>query len=506
MSDSPLASRVGAAVLEQGGNAVDAAVATAFVLSVVEPSMSGLGGRTQVLMRTPEGDFHGLDGTTVVPAAYPPGSVPSDEAAWGWETVAVPGTVAALAALQGTHGTWSLAQVLAPAIELAEEGFPLPGPEAERLARVADQLAALPGAAGLFLDADGLPHAPGAWFRQPVLAQTLRRLAEAGAEEFYRGSIARAMALDSERNGGSLRFEDLAAYRVEPARIARGEYRGYELVGTDLPASGATTILALQILEASGHAPAPGSAEWASLLSQSLHLAFEARGERLDSGGGEGSLDDPLLAKRLAARVALPGSLPPSGGDPAAEREPEHTTHLTVVDARGGIVALTQSVGPVMGARVATAELGFVHAATMGYLGDLKAGDRPMSSQSPLVVLRDGRPFLALGGAGARRIVSAVAAVVSAMVDGGLPLDQAMAAPRLHTTSNRIDLEARAGAAWDPAEADRLSAWGFQLRFRDDPPYFARLNAVAWTPEGVPLGVSDLRWSGAAVGASSRWP
>lgn len=152
-----------------------------------------------------------------------------------------------------------------------------------------------------------------------------------------------------------------------------------------------------------------------------------------------------------------------------------------------------------MGSKVVTPGLGFAYAATMGYLGDIGPGDRPMSSQSPLVVERNGRPFLVLGGAGARRIISAIVAVLSRSIDEGLPLPEAMAAPRLHTTGGRIDLESRDAAAWPGAVVADLRAMGFEVRTRGDAPYFARINAIAWEPDGTLVGMPDPRWAGRAA-------
>lgn len=496
VSGSAIASGVGARVLGAGGNAVDAAVATAFALSVVEPTMSGIGGRTQVLIRTAEGAYFGVDGTTEVPAGYPRGELPfDDDGAWGYRTVAIPGTVAALAAAQEAHGTWPLARVMAPAIALADTGFALPVDEAERIAAVARRLGESDGARHHFLRADGTPFGGGERFVQRDLAAVLRAIAERGPAAFYTGDVARRMADDVTANGGWLTYDDLAGYRAEPAELVRGSYHGYDLVGTYLPASGATSIQALHILENFDIAGRVGTAEWAALLAQSLEQSFEDRARAIaaqDIGAAE--LTSKARARELAGRVRVPA---------AAGRhlpyESPFTTHLSVADGRGGMVALTQSVGPTMGAKVVTPGLGFAYAATMGYLGDIGPGDRPMSSQSPLIVERDGAPVLVLGGAGARRILSAIVGVISRTVDEGLALPEALAAPRLHTTSGRIDLEVRDGAAW-PAEAVAdLRELGFEVRTRDEATYFARINAIAREPDGTLVGVSDPRWTGKAV-------
>jgi gamma-glutamyltranspeptidase / glutathione hydrolase len=495
VSGSALASETGAAALARGGNAVDAAVTTAFALSVVEPTMSGIGGRTQILIRTPDGSYHGVDGTTEVPAAYRRGMMPiDDEDAYGWGTIAIPGTIAALAAALEAHGTITLADAMAPAIRLAEQGFELPEDEARRIAAVAGRLGEFEGSRRHFLRADGTPYRAGELFVQKELAAVLRTVAEKGPDAFYSGDIARRMADDVTANGGWLRYEDLAGYRAESAELARGRYRGHELVGTYLPASGATTIQTMQILEhfdVAGHA---GTAEWIALLARALELAFEDRANDLASA--EMRVDDatsPQRAKELAARM----------GSPAAIREEAyegaHTTHLSVADAKGGVVALTQSVGPTMGSKVATAGLGFAYAATMGYLGDIGPGDRPMSSQSPLIVERDGQPVLVLGGAGARRIISAIVAVLSRVIDEQLELPAAMAAPRLHTTSGRIDVESHAAAAWADDVVSALRAAGAEVRTRDQAPYFARINAIGWERDGTLVGVPDPRWSGRAA-------
>ncbi|HUF50431.1 MAG TPA: gamma-glutamyltransferase [Longimicrobiales bacterium] len=502
VTGSALASRVGADVLAAGGNAVDAAVAAAFALAVVEPSMSGIGGRTQILLRTAAGSVAAIDGTTEVPAAWR-GGPEANEDAYGPRTIAVPGTVAALDAALRAHGTWPLARVLAPAMRLAEEGFALPAPEAERIASAAQRLREFEGSRRHFLKSDGSAYGAGATFRQPALARTLRSLAADGARSFYDGRIGAVLARELDAAGAFVTRADLAAYQAAESLIVRGRYRGHDIIGSYLPASGATAIEALQILEHFDLPALVGSAQWAALLHHALLASFSDRVVRREPARAKADwLTSSTHAARRAEeiRTRLAGARTDTRHDDGG-REPENTTHLSVADRHGNVVALTQSVGPTFGSKVASLELGFIHAATMEYLGALEPGTRRhWSSQTPLIVLRGDAPAYVLGGAGARRILSAVVATLSRAIDAGLPLDRALAAPRIHATPTRIDLEQRAGAAWTDAQADSLRALGIAVRMREDAPYFARINAIAYdhrTREWV--GVSDPRWEGAAL-------
>jgi N-acyl-D-amino-acid deacylase len=498
VTGAPIATRVGARVLADGGNAVDAAVAAAFALAVVEPTMSGLGGRTQILLRTADGRVAAIDGTTEVPVAYTSGAV-DDDGAYGYATIAVPGTVAALAEALRAHGTWPLVRVLAPAESLATHGFALPDAEARRIAGVARRLAEFPGSRRHFLRPDGTAYDGGEIFRQPALAGTLRTLAERGAGDFYRGELAATLVRELDASGSLVTAADLARYRAESSIVVRGAYRGHELISSYLPASGATTIGILQILGEFPLAGRVGSAPWAALVARALEAGFADRARVREPAHAKAAwLTSPALATERAAEIhASLSAVRGAGG-----AESEHTTHLSVADADGSVVALTQSVGPVMGSKVASPALGFVHAATMGYLGALEPGTRRhWSSQSPLLVVRDDRPVLVLGGAGARRIISGIVETVSRAIDGGLPLPDALAAPRLHPTSSRVDVEVRPGVAWQIAQIDSLRALDFDVRARDDAPYFARVNAIALDSlTGEWIGAADPRWSGLAAG------
>jgi gamma-glutamyltranspeptidase / glutathione hydrolase len=505
VTGSPIASRVGAHVLAQGGNAVDAAVATAFVLSVVEPTMSGIGGRTQILIRRHDGEYAGIDGTTQVPPSYAVEPPLSDDGAYGYETVAIPGTVAALSRALEEHGTWSWARVLAPAIELAERGFVLPPEEAARIASAAERLAEFDAASRYFLKPEGGTWQAGERFVQRDLAATLRRLAEHGADDFYRGEIARRIAADVSAADGAMTEEDLAQYRAEDAIVVRGRYRGRDLVGTYLPASGATTIQVLQMAEHFDLPRVAGTSDWIAVLVQALLIGFADRAADLGAPAEKAALiTSAEWAARRAAEIRSPIAL--HAGDDASltfvagADEPEHTTHLSVVDAHGGVVSLTQSVGPNLGAIAAADGLGFVYAATMGYLGAQRAGARPMSSQSPLIVEEDGQPLLVVGGAGARRIIPAIVAVLSRVLDGDEPFADAMHAPRFHAPANRIDVEVRPGTSWADTTIARLRELGFTVEARSEAPYFARINGIAWdAARGEYVGVADPRWHGGAV-------
>ncbi|HEX6307541.1 MAG TPA: gamma-glutamyltransferase [Longimicrobiales bacterium] len=502
VTDSRLASEVGAAVLAAGGNAVDAAVAAAFALAVVEPSMSGIGGRTQVLLRSADGEVSAIDGTTEVPASYPGGPVNVEDAS-GAATIAVPGTVAALDAALRAHGSWPLDRILEPAARLAEDGFILSAAEARRLDAAAPALRRFPGSRRHFLRPDGSAYQAGERFRQPALAGTLRALAEEGAHSFYRGRIADVIALELRDAGAYVTAQDLAAYTAEPAPIVRGRYRGYDLIGSYLPASGATTIEALQILEHFPLSSLAGGTRWAALLHAALNAAFADRVAAYEPARAKAQwLTSPELAVRRAQEIGTRiGISAASIGHRLEVREPEHTTHVSVADRSGTVVALTQSVGPSFGSKVASPHLGFLYAATMQYLGELERHTRRhWSSQSPLIVLRDGTPAFVLGGAGARRIISGIVATLSRAIDDSLTMEQALAGPRLHATPSRIDLEQRAHSAWTDAQLDSLRAFGLDVRARDDAAWFARINAIAYDrATGEWAGTPDPRGHGAAV-------
>ncbi len=510
VSSAPLATDVGREILEAGGNAVDAAVATAFALAVVEPSMSGLGGRTQILIRTGDNEFVGIDGTTEVPAGAPADDPDGDADSFGYRTIGIPGTVAALASAATSYGTKPLPELIAPALALAESGFTLPAEEAMRFSSAANQLGESDGARSYFLDGGTGAPAAGETFVQHDLARVLRAIADEGPDVFYRGWIAESISVDMERNGGFLRRADLAAYTARPSLIARGNYRGYDLIGTYLPASGATAIEALHILAQFDLAARAGSSEWVALVTQALLISFE---DRVADLGPPHQHAQTIVSKEWAAERSAdvwdPG-IPPSSPvtrPPATvpEFESAHTTHLSVADADGMLVALTQSLGPSMGSKVATPSLGFLYAATMGYLGESAPGDRPFSSQSPLIVMRGGEPAFVLGAAGARRIISAIVSVISRIVDQETSLEQAMAQPRLHPTEGKIVLERHDAISWPATVVNDLREFGFTAETRSTASYFARIHGISWdAAAGEFVGVADPRWVGTAGGAGDR--
>ena len=558
----PLAAEAGARMLEMGGNAADAAVAAAFAVSVVEPSMNSIGGRTQVLVGLPDGSFAGIDATTQAPATYDPATAP--QASYGYPTVGVPGAVAGLARLLADHGTLPLAEVMAPAIALAEDGFDILSGEAGRHRAGSGQLAEFEGSRAHFLDDSGRTLAAGERFVQPDLAATLRAIAEEGPDAFYRGAIAERIAADMEANGGAVTLESLAEYRALDAPVVRGSYRGHELVGTDIPASGAVSIGILHILEHFDLA-ALDQDDWASLVGTVVARVFDERAEAranaaswseglafmtdkawaaevaaglapvvasgaspaapdlVASGAGVGVAAGPSPAVASAparaardAASATPwsragdwGPAPPSYGvspqpwSRAGDWGPSngHTTHLSAADGSGMYVALTQTIGPNLGSKVATPGLGFLYAATLGgYLGHMEPGERARSSISPLMVLQDGEPVLVLGAAGGARIISAVVQAVLRVVDQGMSLPDALAAARVHPVEGGIAMETSPGIGWGPEVVAEVEARGLDVDEVDRDGAFGRIHGI-WVDRltGEIVGVADPDWEGAAV-------
>ena len=502
-SASKLATEVGATVLAQGGNAVDAAAATAFTLAVTEPTMSGLGGRTSIVIRTAGGEAYGIDGLNQVPHSFRDGAPP------GYGNAAIPGVPAALAHAVEKYGSWPLARIMAPAIRLAEEGFPLTPLEASRFANAADELRSFEGSRRNFLKPDGSAYAPGERFIQRELARTLRGIAEGGSRAFYQGWIADSIHSDMVRHGGFITRDELARYEALPAILVRGSYRGHDIVSNYDPAAGHVVIEALHIMEHFDLGKLPAT-EYASIVGQAMQLALS------DRSRGTGSREDAarMLTSRShaaerAKEVAVPGPAArvPAGG---VNDEPEpwwlgpdrdNTTHLSVVDANRMAVSLTQSLGPAMGTRLASPGLGFLYATRLGSV----PGSRPGSTISPTIVTDPaGRLLYVLGGAGDSRIISAVIQTLSRAIDQQLPLDRAVAALRVHPMgATTLRVERDPSRAWTDADIERLKTLGFTVETSPSS-YYGRVHAVVVDQETNRLtGVAEPRGVGGAAGP--RW-
>lgn len=494
----PLATKAGHDILAQGGNAADAAVAAAFALAVVEPSMSGLGGRLQAIVRKADGEIRGVDATTQTPIAYDTAVFKPQR--YGYTTIGIPGVVAGLTKLSSEYGRLPLTQVMAPAIRYAEEGFTLLPLEARRHRSAQEQLQEFAGSRQYFLRPDGSTYPEGSRFVQKDLAKTLKAIAAEGRAGFYEGPIAEQIAADMQANGGCLALEDLNNYQAFDSEIVEGNYRGYDLHGLWLPSYGAIAIEILQILEQFPMAEL-SEAERLRVTAEAMRLAYEDRQRQYEGDSMKQVLLSTAYAKKQAEQIALS---PVVGSTGALEDLPEswnaeqgHTTHLTVASPDGMVVALTQSLGPNMGSKVASPDLGFLYAVSLGaYLGMYEPGQRVSSHISPFLVTKDGAPYLGLGAAGGSRIVTAIAQVISRVIDQGMPLDEALAAPRVFADDEKTLLELHPGTNWTQETLRTLKEKGLELESIPSPARFGRVHAVQFR-NGKWIGAADPDWEGA---------
>ena len=496
----PLATQAGVEMLEAGGNAVDAAVASAFALAVVEPSMSGIGGRTQILISTPSREVFGVDGTTQAPQDYDYENAPKKR--YGYPSIGVPGVVRGLTKALAEHGSLSLDKVMAPAIALAENGHSLISGEAMRQAWVNKELNEFEESRLYFLNEDGSPRKAGDWVVQTDLANVLKAIADEGADVFYEGWIAERIVEDNQANGGVLTLQALNDYRAEDSHIVRGSYRGFDLTALYLPAFGAITIEALQILEALGK-NMKDERIWGEAVHNAIEAAYIDRQEqhsledaaRLTSKAWAQKRAKEIKSNNLSANVDL-SKLPVAWTDPIG-----HTTHLTAADGDGMVVALTQTLGTTLGSKVATPGLGFAYAQTLGgYLGEVRGGERASSHISPLLVSKDGALFLALGAAGGSRIPSSIVAVVSRMIDQRHTLATALRLPRVHPTEDGMDIEYTGDRGWTSADSIYFAELGYAVSVKRHKGEFGRIHAVV--SDSVKeewIGGADPDWQGSSA-------
>jgi gamma-glutamyltranspeptidase/glutathione hydrolase len=540
-----LASKAGLEVMQSGGNAIDAAVATGFTLAVVHPPAGNLGGGGFMLIRMAGGKTHFLDYREKAPAAAragmyldPQGNVIEGASEYGYKAIGVPGSVAGMVYAEQKYGKLTLRQVMAPAIKLAREGYTLTWEEARDL-QYDRHLGQFPESRRVF-QRDGNYYKPGEIFRQPDLARTLERIA-AKPDDFYHGELARELAAAVQKGGGLITADDLAQYEVKEREPARGTYRGYEVISAPPPSSGGTVLIeALNILEGYDLAKlGDRSAESIHYTTEAFRRAFFDRAEFMGDPDFSKIPVAQLIDKKYAA--AWRESIDPERASPSQElkrpavfsqleqyaethapadlHEGQHTTHYSVVDAEGNAVSVTTTINDWFGSRVTADGLGFLLNDEMddfsakpgvpnadgliqGAANAIGPGKRPLSSMSPTIVVHDGKAFLVLGSPGSSKIITTVANVLMGVVDYGMNIQEAVNAPRFHNQwlPDVLNVE-----KWfSPDTVNILRQMGYKVEYglrEDASPYWSDAECIAIDPKtGDRLGASDGRNHGKALG------
>jgi gamma-glutamyltranspeptidase/glutathione hydrolase len=475
----PLASAAGLRVLMQGGNAFDAAVATALAATVVDPKNSTIGGQgfaTVYVAATRQVRALNFYGTA--PAAATIESLKDRPYKTGYLSTPVPSNLKGYEALHRGHGRLPWAKLFEPAIELAEGGFPV-DEEFTWLLDVLRQRLDFPSTRRAYFPGGGPPK-PGSLFKQPDLARTLKAIAAEGADVFYKGAIARRIAEFYAANGGILAYGDLAGYEAKWVEPIHADYRGYRVYTQPPNSSGIAVLMQLNLLEgfdlrALGH----NTPDYLHLIGEVQRVAIADRNRYVADPEFVSVPLERLLSKEYAAErraLIVPGRtlgpVPPPRTPPS---DKQNTTHMTVVDGEGNMVALTQTLGSWYGSGVVAADTGVLFSNQLRHLhtepdspSKLGPGRRPRSNQSPLIVLKDGEPVLAIGTPGSDGIWQRLAQVIANVVDFGMDVQQAVAAPRMiyggfQETGTEIppifDIEDRV----DPATRAALAARGYQL-------------------------------------------
>jgi gamma-glutamyltranspeptidase/glutathione hydrolase len=528
----PLAAEAGLAMLRQGGTALDAAIAAQAVLTLVEPQSSGIGGGALLMhWNATHRRVSAWDGRETAPAAATPGlflkpdgtPMAFYEAVLSGRSVGVPGVMPMLAAAHAVEGRLPWADLFAPAIKLAEEGFAISPRLAAQIAADAERLKRNAAAAAYFLTPDGAPLPQGTILKNPALAQTLRALAERGAAALQAGPIAAAIVEGVQKHGDAsngMTAADLAAYSPKQRTPICGPYRAFTICGFPPPSSGGVAVA--QILGVLEHFPLshldPRGVDAAHLIGEAGRLAFADRSLYLADSDFvpvplRGLLEPTYLTLRAQLvdpdrAIASPRAGNPRWRDASLAPQPAQpeygTSHLSIVDAAGNAVSMTTTVEDAFGARLMVAGFFLNNELTdfsfrpevngRPVANRVQGGKRPRSSMAPTLVFnQDGTLFATLGSPGGARIISYVAQALTGLLDWKLNPQAAVSLPHIGTTGIELELEANTGAAGLEAA---LRQRGHVVTLR---PMDSGLQAVVVTPAGL-LGGADPRREGVAVG------
>lgn len=526
-SDAPLATQVGIAIMRSGGNAIDAAVATAFALAVVYPEAGNIGGGGFMVARLRDGTLAALDFREQAPRAATAdmyldaaGQPVTERSITGHLAAGVPGAVAGLYEAHRRFGTKSWSDVVAPAIRLAEEGFLVDRALARSVADAAQRIAQFPASAALLLPG-GAPLREGSTWRNPELAAALRRIAERGPAGFYEGETADLVVAEMQRGGGLITHEDLRAYRAKWREPVQFDYRGHRIISMPPASSGGLTLALIANIVEGYDLRALGWHSTAALhlTAEAMRRAFADRNHflgdpdfvdvpaaRLVSQAYADSLRHGISATRATASADVrPGNEP---------RESDHTTHFSVVDAQGNAVALTTTINELYGSAVTVTGAGFLlndemddftakpgtpnmFGLVQGEANAIAPGKRMLSAMTPTIVLdRAGQPLIITGARGGPRIITAVFQVISNIIDHEMDAAEAVRRPRIHH-QHLPDVLYFEPNGVPAATADSLAARGHQVRAREGyigtAPTLLRRN-------GKWRGVADPRTGGLARG------
>jgi gamma-glutamyltranspeptidase/glutathione hydrolase len=524
----PHATQIGVEILKAGGNAVDAAVAVGFALAVTQPDAGNIGGGGFMIVHVAaRNETVAIDYRETAPAAIhkdsfldAKGNADPEKSRNSGLAVGVPGTVAGLALALERYGSgkFTLAQLLAPAIRLAREGVAVGGLLADTLPRSAPRLARWPSTAKIFFKPDGSPFARGELLKQTDLAITLETIAREGPKAFYQGPIAEKTVAAVRDADGVMTLDDLKRYRPVVRAPVRGTYRGYEIASMSPPSSGGIHVIELlNILEAY---PLPdlgaGKPETLHRMIEAMKLAYADRAVLLGDPDFVKVPVERLISKAYAAtrraRIDLARATPAreirAGGLPPPESS--NTAHFSVVDRDGNAVANTYTLNFGYGLGLVVEGAGFLlnnelddFAAkpgvpnAFGLIGGTAnapgPGKRPLSSMSPTIVFKNGKPFLITGSPGGSRIITTVLQVILNAVDFQLPLGEAVAAPRIHHQWLPDEVFAEPGFA--PETLLALAALGHKITPR---PAAGAAHSILVTPDGL-VGVGDERRAGATA-------
>ncbi len=524
----PLASGAGLAAFRKGGNAIDAAIAAALTLGVVDGHNSGLGGGCFVLIRLASGELVAIDGREMAPAAATRNMFLRDGKAdpalsqHGPLAVGVPGALAAYDMALTRHGKLALPTLLEYAADIAERGFAMDRVYAGNLARMADWLRRFPGSREMLLKEDGSVYTEGDILRLPDLARTYRQIAQLGVAWFYRGEFAEQVGDWMNAHGGLITADDFKAYQAKQRQPIISTYRGYQVVGFPPPSSGGIHVAQiLNMLEQFELRKLfqrdPPTAH--HVIAEAMKLAFADRAHWLGDADythvPRGLVDkeyaQTLFRKISKDRVTPVGKhgFPPDWQSAVFGK---HTTHISAADAEGNWVAITATVNTSFGSKIVVPGTGIVLNNQMddfsaqpgvpnafGLIGAeanaVAPGKRPLSSMSPTIVLKDGKPVLTLGAAGGPKIITQVVLGIVNYIDFGFSLEQSIARRRFHHQwrPNLLLVEAK----FNPVLSRILAKRGHQVEFLSSA---GITQGIAVKADGRLIGVADPRVPSSAMG------